>query len=134
MMPCSLATLASVKYGVELRRNLGERALVVFHVDAARHGQQALVRAQARADVVAQAELFAHVQKELGRDAADVERFEDKQRRDVRLLHTGTQPVAHGELSLRDRERLGHIARLGFQRVHADVGADVFVDLAARHR
>jgi len=32
-------------HGVELRRDLGERALVVFHVDAARHGQQALVRA-----------------------------------------------------------------------------------------
>ena len=91
------------------------------------------MRAQARADVVAQAELLAHIQKELGCHAAAVERVEDKQRRNVRLGHARAQPVAHGELPLRDRERLGHIARLGFERVHADVRADVLVDLAARH-
>ena len=92
------------------------------------------MRAQARADVVAQAELLAHVQKELGRDAAAVEGVKDEQRRDVRLGHARAETVAHGELPLRDRERLGHIARLGFERVHADVRADVLVDLAARHR
>ena len=92
------------------------------------------MRAQARADVVAQAELLAHIQKELGCHAAAVERVEDKQRRNVRLGHARAQPVAHGKLPLCDRERLGHVARLLFERIHADIGADVLVDLAARHR
>ena len=102
--------------------------------DAARHGQKSLVRVQLRADGVAQAEPLTQVQKQFRRHAAAVERVQNEQYRQVGVFHACAEAIAHGELRLRDRERLGHVARLLFERIHADIGADVLVDLAARHR
>ena len=90
-------------------QDLGERAVIVLRLDAARDGQDPLRAGVQARRVVAKRELFAHVHEELRVAGPAEEEVCEDHRRDV----VRRAAKAHGELALRHVHRLGHEARLG---------------------
>ena len=79
---------------------------------------------------IAELQLLPHVLEELGGGARAEDGVEDQKGGQIRILHAGAKPPADAELPLVHVQRLFREAGRLFQGVHAQVGADLIVDLA----